>query len=190
MAKNKIPYRVQNGDTYNYLTVLEFSHTGKNYRRFYKCLCKCGIEIILPGVALTSGNTKSCGCWAKEVKRKEKLLGPSIAAQNQVISGYKCKANKAGRSFLITKEQFLTVATSPCFYCGDINTNFHKSPYNTGDFYYNGLDRIDSSKGYTMDNIVSCCKKCNFAKSDRDQAEYIEWINKSYNWLNCKKIND
>ena len=30
---------------------------------------------------------------------------------------------------------------------------------------YNGIDRLDSSLGYTKDNIVTCCKICNYAKN-------------------------
>ena len=28
------------------------------------------------------------------------------------------------------------------------------------------IDRIDNSKGYTIDNIVLCCFRCNYTKSD------------------------
>lgn len=35
----------------------------------YQCLCDCGTVRILPKVALTSGNTKSCGCLFKTMDR-------------------------------------------------------------------------------------------------------------------------
>jgi len=50
------------------------------------------------------------------------------------------------------------------------------SSHNTGEFTYNGIDRIDSDGGYTPDNIVACCKKCNIAKSDMTTDDFLAWI--------------
>ena len=61
--------------------------------------------------------------------------------------------------------------SSPCAYCGKIQEQF------------NGLDRIDSSKGYTIDNVVSCCKYCNFAKNDLTVDEFKEHISEIYKYL-------
>lgn len=45
-----------------------------------------------------------------------------------------------------------------------------------------GLDRIDSTKGYTMDNLVSCCETCNRAKRHMSLAEFREWKNSLYSF--------
>ena len=47
-----------------------------------------------------------------------------------------------------------------------------------GGFIYNGIDRKNNGKGYTEDNIVSCCKQCNFAKRNMSYKEFKFWINK------------
>ena len=39
--------------------------------RCYNCICECGKEVIVRGQALTSGNTKSCGCLEKEKLSQE-----------------------------------------------------------------------------------------------------------------------
>ena len=44
----------------------------------------------------------------------------------------------------------------------------------------NGLDRVDSSKGYTIDNVVPCCAICNTAKNKMTQKEFKEWIKTVY----------
>ena len=49
----------------------------------------------------------------------------------------------------------------------------------------NGVDRIDSSLGYTIDNCVACCDKCNYAKHDLSTEDFKEWIIKIYNNLIC-----
>lgn len=41
----------------------------------------------------------------------------------------------------------------PCYYCGH--------PLNETGI---GLDRLDSDRGYVLDNVVPCCGTCNMAK--------------------------
>ena len=43
------------------------------------------------------------------------------------------------------------------------------------------LDRIDSSRGYTIDNIQWVHKKINRIKSNLSEKEFIDW---------CKKVTD
>ena len=54
------------GKKYGYLTVLEFVKR-ENKKTYWKCKCDCGKEIIIPITYLTSGSTKSCGCYRKKV---------------------------------------------------------------------------------------------------------------------------
>lgn len=53
----------------------------------------------------------------------------------------------------------------PCFYCG------HKD-----DEYYNGVDRINSSVGYTKENSVPCCFVCNNIKNTLDVASFLRKV--------------
>lgn len=50
-------------------------------------------------------------------------------------------------------------------------------------YRHNGIDRINPNKGYSSDNCVSCCSKCNYAKHEMTIDEYKEWLVKSYNYL-------
>ena len=45
--------------------------------------------------------------------------------------------------------------------------------YTTGDMRKVSIDRIDSSLGYTRDNIQLVCRLANRAKSNIDNAEFI-----------------
>ena len=47
----------------------------------------------------------------------------------------------------------------------------------------NGIDRIDSSKGYSVDNCVPCCAKCNYAKHDLSIDDFKNHIEKIYKHL-------
>lgn len=60
-------YMVYNlvGQKFNRLTVIEKDgHMGKKV--LWKCLCDCGNETHVSTNDLTSGNTKSCGCFNRE----------------------------------------------------------------------------------------------------------------------------
>lgn len=43
------------------------SPSGKSKSRQYECECECGNRIIVSIKALRNGNTKSCGCFAKDI---------------------------------------------------------------------------------------------------------------------------
>jgi hypothetical protein len=51
----------------------------------------------------------------------------------------------------ISKEQFIELLKWPCFYCGKSLSE------ETGC----GLDRIDNSKDYFIENVIPCCGQCN-----------------------------
>lgn len=56
------------GHRYGRLTVIEYAGRAKNGKMcLWRCVCDCGKEIVTQGNSLRSGNTKSCGCYCKEV---------------------------------------------------------------------------------------------------------------------------
>lgn len=54
------------GKVFGRLTVLEKAYTRKGKGAYYRCLCSCGNTVIVQGSMLRSGNSRSCGCLAKE----------------------------------------------------------------------------------------------------------------------------
>ena len=62
------------GQIFGYLTVLEPAPPDKQ-----KCQCKCGNIVFVETNNLTSGNTKSCGCYQKE--RASKASFKSLVGQ-------------------------------------------------------------------------------------------------------------
>lgn len=53
------------GKKYGRLTVVEFDRL-QNHKTYWKCVCDCGLVVVLPGNSLRSGNTSSCGCLRRE----------------------------------------------------------------------------------------------------------------------------
>lgn len=54
------------GVTYGRLTVVALSGLDKYGRRRWKCLCLCGVAVVVASGNLGSGNTVSCGCLPAE----------------------------------------------------------------------------------------------------------------------------
>lgn len=61
----------------------------------------------------------------------------------------------------IELDLFHKLTSQNCSYCG-------KAPSQRSRTYtYNGIDRMDDSKGYMPSNVVPCCYECNFIKGNR-----------------------
>lgn len=162
------------GQKYGMLTIVEKCGYDKHNNRLYKCRCDCGNYVTVRGNALSSGNTKSCGCYSLFVK-KSKRLPDNKGVINHIILQYKRHANDRGFSWNLNYDQVKKIIESPCYYCGCEKSN-HKVTKNCKEGYdHNGIDRIDSSMGYEPNNVVPCCKICNKAKGNMDKDEFIKW---------------
>ena len=58
------------GRRYGRLTVISYNEevSKQKGRAYWNCKCDCGNEIVVRGSNLTSENTKSCGCYNREMK--------------------------------------------------------------------------------------------------------------------------
>jgi len=170
------------GRRFGRLTVIKRSYPNSKYGRArWLCKCTCGNEIIIIGHNLKNGNTKSCGCLAIELAGNQRRLGFGVASMGYIYNKYKYNAKKRGYEWNLTKEQFKELTQQDCYYCGVKPKNKSKNTNCFGDFIYNGIDRIDNAKGYTIDNVVPCCKLCNQAKMDLTLQEFKDWIKRAYN---------
>lgn len=52
--------------------------------------------------------------------------------------------------------------------------------------HVNGIDRIDSSEGYTLTNVIPCCTKCNRMKLNYTTRDFIDHISKIYHFMKVK----
>jgi hypothetical protein len=147
--------------------------------RHWKCLCDCGKYTTVADRSLKHGQTKSCGCLQIETIRLE--LG--LASFNKLYKTYKYGAEKRNLIFELSREQFKEITQKNCYYCDKPPSSCVKNKYDNGDYIYNGIDRLNSSNGYTVDNVVPCCWRCNTAKMDVPVDEFISWIKTVYNNL-------
>ena len=68
-------------------------------------------------------------------------------------------------------EEFESITKLPCMYCGEYSKESEGAQYS-------GIDRIDSSEGYTSLNCVPCCEMCNRMKLDYDMLDWLRHIKK------------
>lgn len=79
---------------------------------------------------------------------------------NYKYSEYKKSAKDNDREFTLTKDDFKKLWLKPCYYCNSTIENI-------------GLDRLDNSQGYIIENVVSCCIRCNKMKRDMNHDDFI-----------------
>ena len=145
-------------------------------RVFWECLCECGNKGIVVTHVLTRGSSKSCGCYKKEYPRRK--LPSGVSERNHLLRTYKKGAEARGLCFDLTVEQFTELIHQNCFYCGISPRKSVKGDGLDKNYIYNGIDRLDNSKGYFVDNCVTCCETCNRAKRTMSVDEFIDWIDR------------
>lgn len=173
------------GQTFGRLKVIEFAGI-KNGHSHWKCLCVCGKYTTASNGNLKKGNVSSCGCFRKDVAS----LPKGEAMFNKTYSGYKNNAKSRKLEFSLSKEQFRHIVSLNCFYCGNPPSNRSTRSLTNGDFIYNGIDRLDSSKGYVIDNVVPCCYDCNKAKTNTPYSVFKEWIFRVSDHMQSKEISN
>lgn len=165
------------GQKINRLTTISY----KNKK--WTCVCDCGNTIVVKTETLTTGNTKSCGCLksesSKNPEKLEKMFAavrkyePRIASARRVWKQY-CYRDK---NCSIEFDDFLLISQNNCEYCGCLpNNTFNLLDKPNGTFIYNGLDRINSTKSHTLNNVIACCYSCNKAKNNSTVEEFLQRI--------------
>lgn len=136
------------------------------YRPYYKVKCtKCGHIHVKLYNKTNWLNYKGCQrCIAS-------FDDPKL---NRIKNAYKSNAKVRNISWELTDSEFLELVTKSCVYCGHTQE-------------YNGIDRIDSNKGYTVNNCVPCCGWCNTMKLDHSLEEFLQHITNIYNFQKEKQ---
>lgn len=183
---NPTPHFVQPGQRFGRGVVIDpevkvtLSSNGATYRAA-RLECDCGNEYTAYIFNIRKGNTQSCGCLKSERQqernRKRAIYGRSARAQ--VLASYRRNAAKRGYVWDLEDDDFDRLTSLSCFYCGHAPSrarSVEKNGKNYGDFIYNGIDRMDNAKGYTLENAVPCCHTCNVAKGVMPLAEFEAWL--------------
>lgn len=158
----------ETGNRHGKLLVIEKAGR-KGHKVYWHCRCDCGNYSEVTGYRLRSGITKSCGCGMGY------SLPPGEAMFNKTIDLYRRQAKRRGLVFEIEPDEFRSLTSSVCYYCGAEPANCQHPKDRNGEYRYSGLDRIDSNGGYILSNVVPCCRRCNIAKHTMTQQEFFDW---------------
>lgn len=167
------------GQRFGHWLVVERTENYRDGSAQWLCRCDCGNERIVLAGHLRKGTTKSCGCEKSESTR----LPKGEAALNSELGKYKGGAKRRGVEWKLTQMDFDAITKQPCHYCGAAPRTREYYKVMNGQIPRNGIDRIDSEKGYVLDNVVPCCKNCNYAKNTMTKAEFFGWIKQAYKHL-------
>lgn len=112
-------------------------------------------------------------------ENRDKILESNSKWRKSTINGrlnsYKRSALKRNIEWQLSYDEFISFWGKNCSYCGDkIETV--------------GIDRIDSLKGYVLENIVPCCYHCNIIKMHYSREEFLNQINKI--WEHTQKLKE
>jgi hypothetical protein len=171
------------GERFHYLTVLGRASSNRQGSITWNCLCDCGGEKVISSDHLTRkvAPVKSCGCQAvKRGQRHSQWTGyEEISGNwfyNHILRERKQKDRTRVPVDLTPKDiwELFIKQDRKCALSGlplKISNSHH---YNDA-----SVDRIDSSKGYTIDNVQWVHKHINFMKRTYSQEYFIEM---------CKKV--
>lgn len=140
----------------------------ENRKTKWLCVCDCG-------------NIK----WIRSDSIKSSEYFGDAGNARRWFTYYKSDAKRRNRQFDLTFEQFKTITSRPCSYCGyegNLFSDLHASRI-AQPFQCNGIDRVDNSIGYILENVVSCCKMCNFMKHKLTREEFLKQVRKIFKWV-------
>jgi hypothetical protein len=152
------------------------------------CHCICGKEQLVRGESLRKGLSRSCGCKSIEFLSKARSKPNNHRIRNEIYRNYRRAAKRRGYSFELSFDEFSILISQNCHYCNEPpETLWHdefaskaSEFYSVGDFYYNGVDRVDNTMGYITGNCVTACSPCNRAKSTMTLEQWLRWVKRLY----------
>lgn len=151
-----------------------YKGTINHYR--WKCVCECGFIQEMSYSKLRTGSTRSCKPCFKQRQKDRKYFSIYDRLFFQRVTNTRKKIE-----IKITATDYYNIAKNDCFYCEAKPTKYAPYKDKTDCIYVNGVDRVDSSKGYELTNCVPCCYSCNTAKNSLTSDEFFKLIERIYN---------
>lgn len=167
---------VDKNQTFNKLTTIKIVGQTKNKTYIWECECACGNRTKVSASCLKSGSTKTCGCARFGQKRPQKKGRESCSwrgygdISGNYFSGIKVSAKNRGIDFDISIKDIWDIYLSQnkkCYLSG-ITVSFDGKSNSTA-----SIDRVDSNKGYSLNNIKICHKNVNKMKWNLSLDNFI-----------------
>lgn len=165
------------GQKWNKLTAIRFIKSTTKYGHIWLWKCECGVEKEILVHSVKIGNTKSCGCFKNKYGIKHYCWVGFGEISGNFFGAIKRGASKRKLDFTITVKEIWNLFLKQNRKCAISGVDIYFAPAlkknrATGTC---SLDRIDSSKGYTIDNVQWVHKWVNNMKQDMTDEEFINW---------------
>lgn len=174
------------GKIFGEWTVKEFLEVDRNGSAIWLCVCSCGKEFPVRGAALLQNKSSKCYLCSRRENGKTNRKDSKTVATNLLYRQYKQQAKDRDYAFDLDRETFEKLIFADCKYCGkppsNVFSGFQRRNESQHDsIFYNGIDRIDNTKGYEASNCVTSCFQCNHAKATFTEEQFITWVRNLYN---------
>lgn len=170
------------GQKFHKLTVVEYAGRDKWGYPVWLCQCECGNFTKASSGKLKGKNGSrkvSCGCAKPHAFKNGSKVFPELpyTVEYKVLREYLQGAIRRGHIWELEIDAALRLLKGNCYYCGAEPSSARRL-YKTGEqTYFNGIDRKNPAIGYTLDNCVPCCARCNYMKGSMTAEEFIEAVN-------------
>lgn len=161
---------------------MQESKSGKSKSTQWKVKClKCNNIFWVWSSSIERRNRKfPCKrCYDSSMRRTD-----SWPALQKAYLSAKGGAKTRELEWSISMQDYLEIASKSCYYCGSAPTEKKPAKSWQEPIFLHGLDRVNNKMGYKKENLVACCKQCNWAKKDLSQKEFIGWVTSVYNNAN------
>ena len=101
---------------------------------------------------------------------------------------YERRAKRKQIKVEITDDQFISLVTGDCFYCGKSYLS-ETRVVNKNKINMLTIDRLDSNIGYVYSNCVTACKICNTIKMDQNVEDFKLKVVEIYNHMNLGELS-
>ena len=142
------------GQKFGRLYVEKYAGYNKFKYAVWQCKCDCGNTVVVPGKALRTGNTKSCGCYSRE-KSTERIVSLNTThgkTDSRIFRIWSGTRTRCYNKNAINYEDYGGRGIAVCEEWRHDFTSFLKWAEENGYKENLTLDRKDNSKGYSPDN--------------------------------------
>jgi transposase len=113
-----------------------------------------------------NGHKPSASAIAKSHENHAKTI------EEQLRNRYEYQAKKRGLCFNLTLEQFIILIRRDCYYCGRSPGRQWCTSRKRSIIAW-GIDRVENTIGYQLDNCVTCCGTCNRMKLSMSKEAFV-----------------
>lgn len=166
------------GRQFGMLTPVEYVGLNTHSQAVFLCECKCGKRKRILSNSLITGNTTSCGCVSRKRGKFHPLYCGYEELHGRIWHSLQRGARERGILFALSIEDAWDLYIKQRRQCAltALSIGFAKLT-NRQTETTASLDRIESSAGYTLENVQWVHKMVNRLKRNLPNEEFIKWCN-------------